>query len=306
MTDRLCPVDRCGAALPPGAVICRGCATKLRLDLREVPALLVELDLALSRQTSMPAVGGLARCEREDCPHDVDEPGCVAGVRLDVDERASDARTALVHVLMGWARVYEEELPPRPEQTLGPICWPVHGLSAWWPRQCRHLSCVAAYLHLRRLDVEEALTTPAGQAGLLAARDLAGRPWAADLAGEVRDAIRRGWVAVDRPPDSSVVGQCPGCGRTLYGPEGADLVTCRACGERCNRVEVREASLAESRKLVTIVQLADALEVPERTARSWVRRGKLTVRRYDMDGRPLYRVSDGQALKGRGEAEEAG
>lgn len=279
MTDRPCPVERCGAALASGQEICRGCTNRARLDLREVPALLVELDLALSRQTRMAAGDGMTRCARQDCPHEVDEPGCVAGVTLDLDTRASEARLALVLCLHGWARVWDEETPPTTVTFTGRPYSP---------------------------ERDRALSSTAGQAGLLyAVPDLGSRPWAADLAREVRDAVEEGWRAVDRPPDTTVVGRCPECGRTLYGAEGAVTVRCRNCGTTCNRVEVREASIAESRILVTAAQMGTALGIDPARVRQWRARGLLTVRRYDLAGRPLYRVADGQALALRGVDDES-
>ena len=268
MTDRPCPID--GTGLPPGAVICHGCTTRTRLMLREVPELLHQLDLTISRQTSMPAAGGILRCGRDDCTHDVDEPGCVAGVRLDMDVRASDARLTLTTCLHGWARVWDEETP----------CLDVPGV--------------------RRLRARVISDARWQAATLAAVQDLGSRTWAADLAREIRDAVDEGWRAVDRPPDVAVVGRCPECAHTLYAPADADLVRCRNCSGTFNRVDVREASLAESRKLLTIVQLAQVLEVNERTVRSWRSRGQITVVRYDLDGRPLYRIADGQRLKAAG------
>lgn len=262
MSDRPCPLD--GVPLREVEVICAGCGARTRTLLREVPALLVELDTAISRQTSMPPASGVGGCPK-GCGHQEDATACVAGVQLVLDTRASDARIALEHVLMGWARVWDEETP--------------------------------------LIERSRLLWTPGGQAVLLAAVMLSiqNRQWAGDLAREVRAAVEEGWAAVDRPPDLAVVGRCSECGYALYAPEGVDLVRCRNCGETAVRIDVREASLAESRKLVTIVQLAIAIEVPERTARSWVTRDRLIRVRCDIDGRPLYRVSDGAALKARAE-----
>jgi hypothetical protein len=157
----------------------------------------------------------------------------------------------------------------------------------------------------RRLR-DRMLSTAQGQAALLWSwLPLIGAPaWLPDLARELRDALDEAWAAVERPADSTVVGRCPQCSTTLYAPETAAVVRCRACGTSGLRDDIREASLAVARRLLPIVQLAEALKIPERTARSWVRREKLTAVRCDIDGRPLYRVADGQALKARGEDAE--
>lgn len=267
MTDRPCPLD--GTALPPGAVICAGCTTRTRQYLREVPAVLDELDLALSRQTSMPPAGGTGGCP-EGCGHGEDDPGCVAGVRLVLDVRASEAALALRLCLHGWARVWDEETH--------------HDPSLW---------------HLRAQAIATA-QAQAQAATLALVADLARRAWAPDLAREIRAAVEEGWAAVDRPPESRVVGNCPVCGVALYAPEGAEMVRCRNCSTVSVRVEVREASLAESRKLVSAVQMASVLGLHPVTGparvRQWKARGLIEVVRHDVDGRPLYRVADGQAL----------
>jgi hypothetical protein len=283
MTDRPCPVD--GTALPPGAVICAGCTTRTRLLLREVPDLLDQLDLTISRQTSMPAAGGIVRCGRDDCSHDPDEPGCVAGVRLDLDVRASDARLALTTCLHGWARVWDDETP---------VLRQLPGL--------------------RKLRDHVISDTPSQARTLAAVPDLGSRPWAADVAREIRAAVDEGWRAVDRPPDLTVVGRCPECAHTLYGPADADLVRCTNCSGTFGRVDVREASLSESRVLLTAAQLGTALadgdaEAADRIAasvRKWRQRGLITVVRNNLKGQPLYRVADVQKLLSRVDPKEIG
>lgn len=295
IATRTCPLD--GADLPPGAVICRACVGRTRGLLQAVPGYLQALDEALSRQTAMHAVGGRGGCP-EGCTHDPDDPGCVAGVRVDVDDRASDARAALLTVLHGWVRVWDEETP-RHLLVEGPLCW---GAARG---ACGHASCRAVRLGLADRERDRLLATPAGQAGLLRGiRDLISRPWAAELVGELRDVARQVVAAIERPPDMTVIGRCTTCRTPLYAPEGADAVRCSSCGQSALRDDVRDASLAESRTLVTIVQLAEILGVPERTVRSWRHRGRLVAVRSDLAGRPLYRVRDGQALRARGEDTE--
>lgn len=295
LTTRPCPLD--GADIPPGAVICTACTGRARTDLQAIPGLLQDLDEAISRQTAMHAIGGRGGCP-QGCTHGPDDPTCVAGISIDIDARASDARVALITALHGWVRVWAEETP-RPPLLEGPLCW---GSAR---RACGHASCRAVRLGHADRQRDRLLATPAGQAGLLRGiPDLIARPWAAELATELRDAVRQAMAAIDRPPDLTVIGRCPTCRQALYAPEGADVVRCSSCGQSARRDDVRDASLAESRTLVTIVQLAEVLGVPERTARSWRQRGRLIVARYDLAGRPLYRVGDGQALRALGEDTE--
>jgi len=285
-----CPLD--GAGLPVGAVLCPGCTQRTRLALRDVPELLRELDVTISEQVTLTSTAATATCTRPGCTHGDDEPGCGQGVTLGMDSRASDARTALVHVLHGWARCWDEETPvPAPDEAIGPT----HG------GICRHASCWRVQRAARQdafcaLRVRM-LATAAGQARLLAGvPDLAAREWAPELAREIRDAVRAAERAIDRPPDVEVVGRCQGCGTTLYAPVGAPLVECPSCGRREGREDMREASLAQARTLLPAHQLAAVLHVDPARVRQWIRRERLVPVRADMDGRPVYRIADGQAL----------
>ena len=51
--------------------------------------------------------------------------------------------------------------------------------------------------------------------------------------------------------------------------------------------------------------MGTALGIDPARVRQWRARGLLTVRRYDLAGRPLYRVADGQALALRGVDDES-
>lgn len=264
--SRTCPID--GSGLAPGAVICPGCARRTQILLREINApadLLRELDVTISRQSVMRPDGDSEQCP-DGCTHAADDPGCVAGVRVDVDTRASDARRALVDVLARWAARWAAETTIR----------------------ATHAPTVAALM-----------SSPRGHASLLARiRDLPGRAWAADMAAEVAAAVDAAWRAVDRPPDVKVVGRC-GCGAALYATEHVSGARCRHCGTVTVVADARRAALAESSELLPASDLAAALHVPGGTVKSWVGRGALVRVRYDLSGRPLYRVSDGAVLARR-------
>jgi hypothetical protein len=290
MTTRTCPLD--GAALASGQVLCGGCLTRWRLDLEEIPGLLRELDVAITRQTSMPAASGTIRCATTTCDHGPDATGCVQGVRLDLDARASEASAALRLSVHGWARILDGEWTvPDPEPDPGEVA---PGQMADRDRVRRRNETLTKVRSTR----DRMLSTPTGQVALLrlAGRVVAAADWLPGAAREIRDAVRDGWAAVDRPADMQVVGRCPECSRTLYGPEGATTVRCAGCGELRDRDAVREASLAESHTLVTAAQLAAVLGAQPGTVRSWVSRGRLTAVRCNLSGQPLYRVADGQAL----------
>jgi hypothetical protein len=249
MTDRPCPL--CSASLAPGAEICGGCAQRLRNQLRAVPELLAELDLAITKQTTAGGQG-------------------LGGSGLDFDPVASEAAVALRLCLHGWARVWDEETP-------------------------RDVTAGGA-------ERDRALSSAAGQAGLLAGARLASRPWAPEVAEEVRQAVTRAWAAVDRPPDTEFVGWCPDdCGAALYAAQGAAQTRCRACGAPWDVQASRDSLLAAAVDvLAPAATLARALGVEPATLRQWRRRGQLVPAEVTTDGRPLYRVADVQALRARG------
>jgi hypothetical protein len=209
--------------------------------------------------------------------------------------RASDALTALQHVLMGWARVWEEE-NPLPTLVLGPADG---GFGD------PHESCQATMRTRLAHEVREIwIAAPRLQARFLA-HALTGRePWAAELVVQVRDAVSEAERAIDRPADVGIVGRCQQCGASVYAAQDAAVVRCRACGERAAREDVREASLAEARGLLPAADLARVLDVDPARVRKWASRGRLVRRRYDADGRPLYRIADGARLAQRATSDD--
>lgn len=305
-TDRPCPVvlrdGVCGRPLPPGAEACGACTTNLRLDLEAVPVALAELDVAITRQTHMTAAGGGSGCP-EGCGHWPESPYCVAGARLTFDARASEAALALRLVLHGWIRVWDEETPIA-DVVEGPLCGPRrHFARTTYVPGCTHDSC-RRVLFTTTAETGRALQigTPEAQAHTLAARvpQLAGRPWLPDLATELAAALREAWAACDRPPDQRVVGRCmtDGCGAPVYAAEGSTSTTCRPCGTRWEVQALRDASLAAAEHFaLPAVALAVVLGVPAGTIRSWRSRELLSPVGVNAAGQPLYRVSDGHALK---------
>jgi len=181
-----------------------------------------------------------------------------ASVKVDFDEAASDARLALVILLHGWVRVWAEE---------------THILAERAPAVARLMA------------------GPRGQAALLAGQQFGSRPWACDLASELRDATADAWRVVDRPPDMSFVGWCrpDTCGRALYAPGGLPMVTCRACGSQWDVEASRAVMLAAATgAALTKPDIARLLKVPVGTLHRWSSEGRIVPAWLDHAGRLHY------------------
>lgn len=104
-----CPAD-CGTDSPDG-LLCHACTTRLERDLGDVPALVAELDVTISRQDRVPSTSGGRRVTDPD-----EEPGLasIAHTRTPVGWRAVQAADDLGNCLTSWARaVLNEQIPWR-------------------------------------------------------------------------------------------------------------------------------------------------------------------------------------------------
>ena len=302
--SRPCPLERCGADLDDQREICRACDGRLRGQLRAIPELLEELDTSLARIGStwrepggVPGTAG-GRC-RPGCDHGADDPSCVEGVSLCMSDAASEAAMQLRVCLHGWVRVWDEQTPLPVGRIEGPRCLDMLRFL------CRHESCQAVadarHAAIERRLRDRGMSTAARQALLLASQPLAGRPWAPDLAREILEAVRAADRAVDRPPESVLIGTCDACHLAVYGHAESLVVTCR-CGQRYDARGLHAAALnasgddATAPASVIARALLDPLtRAPIVTAariRGWRYRGSLAVAGVDPDGRPLYRVAD--------------
>ena len=201
--------------------------------------------------------------------------GSRGGGGMVFDPIASEASAALRTVLHGWVRVWDEQTPG-------------------WTQL--------------RAGRDRLLSSSEGQAALLMVANLGSREWAPECADEIRRACAQGWAAVDIPPEQVFVGWCPdACGVPLYAREGAVQIQCRACGSVWDVQASRDAMLAAAHDVrATAAELARALDLDPALIRQWRRRGRLLAVDVDTAGRPLYRVSDVQALRSRPALRDAG
>lgn len=120
-----CPVPDCRLPARSG-LMCGACEAELSRALRSVPALVGDLDVTLSRQTSRMGRGGHG-----------------AAVPLAYDARASEAGYVLRSALVGWVRQLQEAKPePWPADTAQAMAgW----LSARLTRLVRHPAAQEAH-----------------------------------------------------------------------------------------------------------------------------------------------------------------
>jgi hypothetical protein len=126
--------------------------------------------------------------------------------------------------------------------------------------------------------------------------DIRKHPAVEELLDEITDAIEQARRAVDRPADRAYLGQCytelPGedgelvtCYAEIWSRPDASETTCKVCGVTHAVAERRAWLVEQARPMVVTAReasryLADvgAIEVNEKTIRSWVTRGKLLMR----------------------------
>jgi hypothetical protein len=247
-------------------VICPRCERQTVLRLHDIPGLLRELETALSRQTTRIEASFGSSCP-PGCEHRLDDPGCAAGVRLELNPAAGQVASDLLGGISGVA--------------------------------CRLADEITTVNGPRVRSVTLLLSSPAGQAALLAgARGLAARPWSDDLARRLLDVTRAAWRVIDLPPDQAFVGWCPiPCRAALYARPGHEICVCRRCGSRWD-VERSRAQLLEriADQELTAVQIERALGIPASTVRWWKKEGKLLPSSMNAAGQPLYLVGDVRRL----------
>jgi hypothetical protein len=93
VTQNLCTVEHCGRPRPEYAFICASCAGQLRQDLGDIPALLDDLDITLSRQDVL-----LGK-----------SPSRSSVVPMPFKPATSETRWVLVNTVTTWVRLLHEE-----------------------------------------------------------------------------------------------------------------------------------------------------------------------------------------------------
>lgn len=273
----VCAVPRCDRPTHNQYVVCTACLAGLRADLRELPELLPELEVTLTRQN---ASGAEAVPEPPEEARTKDGPPAATTVLM-FRPLASDVGRHLHESLDVWARHLLEALDIDPIDALGPR--PEHRTTSPGPWTLE----LAAWLERH----------PDG---------IATNPDAGALVENLRYAIedvRR----IVFPRQLAYCGPCEEkCGEQLYAPHGAEHVRCRVCRRRWVIAD-RLAELSERAHgmLLSAEEMARALPriaaniaIPPLTAaqiRGFAFRGRLARHPYPR-GETRYKVGEVIAL----------
>jgi hypothetical protein len=261
-----CPVTECDRPRRGSEHVCGACAGQLGRDLGDIPALVDQLEVTLSRQTSGGAGGGNER-------------------PLPYDPRASEALDALRTTLVGWTRVLLDGMT-RPE---GPRC-----------EGCAHPSCTLIDYTTWPRDT----LTDMARWLLRRHRSLIRHPAAQEIVEEVGDVVRAAGRVIDRPAERWYAGPCT-CGVDLYARVGAVRVMCLACGAEHHIDQRREYLLSSLRDMLATASqaahiltqlLGSGVVLQPRTVRNWAVRGHIIAKGTDRQGRPLYRVAECEGM----------
>ena len=284
-TTTVCGVPRCDNPTHNQHIACTNCVDGLRRDLRQIPDLLAELEVTLTRQD---VTGGEHIPEPPEEARTKDGPPA-ASTALLFRPIASDVGEYLHDALATWTRHLLEAMrlgeaaAIRPTRTRDDR---TRELAAWLER---HPDAIA--------------TDP--EAGAL----VENIRWAIE---DVRRVIFPLQLAYYGPCDDD-------CGDQLYGPAGADHVRCRSCRRRwivADRIPLlRERAqgmfLSAEDMSRALPRLAADISIPPLTAsqiRGFGHRGRLTQYRPDprtwsvsADGEPIpppprYKVAEVVAL----------
>jgi hypothetical protein len=276
------PICSCSRPIKNSAFLCEVCTKVLEKRLAEMPALAEDLDTTRTRTSRIGGqnVGVVVRGSERPVPW---------------NDRAARMAVALKALVTTWAQ-HALELRQRPG---GPVC-----------RRCTHRSCCA----LRTYDPPTADSVAALSRYLLGTLPtLRHLPEVTQLADEVDAMVERISKVIDRPQELTYYGPCGSmdywpdgtlilcsarCPADLYGPDGAEKLTCTVCAAEHDVTTVRAYLLSEAEdQLVTAADLSKFLSAygePLRAERirQWASRGLLVAHGSDRAGRPLYRVSE--------------
>ncbi|MFY7069604.1 hypothetical protein ACOQFV_27415 [Nocardiopsis changdeensis] len=277
-TPGLCRTPECERTTTTATLVCDACTHRLAVALADVPGLLAELDVEITRQARRPRPAGHTRPTEPPLP---------------LDLHASEARDVLVRTLGMWRRTLAGDAQEAPGRPIGPFC----------RAGCGHPSCA-------RRRAAQPVPRGATVAALLRTLipDIRRHPEGGHLVDEITAAVdqaRYHLYGADTP-GYTLAGLCPDCGRPVYARPDAATAQChdRDCLGLVDtaqwRTDVRAQLAAQVLPLTEVRQALTTLghPVPLGTLKSWAHRGRLVPCWATDDGRqrPLYLVEDALAL----------
>lgn len=270
MSANPCAVDGCDRPVSD-AYVCTPCSLDLERALGDVRWLLDQLDVVLTRQTAKASGGYVSGTSEQPIPYDL---------------RASDAKDALVNLVLTWARLVEDE-HNEDEPPIGPT----HDFLCY-DESCRQIIGV----HMPSFGGVGTIAMWLGSFSGWIRTHAAG----ADAVSEIMAAVGAARRVIDVRPEKWYAGPCTtdGCGHDLYADRTAQAITCPACGERFDVAE-RRAFLLESARdhLGTVREIVGLFRgvVTRDQMNGWVRRERVVAKgSVTQRGRTIatYRVGD--------------
>lgn len=292
----------CGRVVGDALPLCASCADELTRDLFAVPGLVADMTVTEARQARMSRAGAVGgRSNEAPLPYAADRTGAPRSMPLD----------ALACAIAGWARDIADTAGLDIAALLD-----APGLRALTANQRGGPRSDPASLTVDGLlDFEVAAVWMAHDA-----QALRRHPAVDELHAEITDVVAHVRMAVDRLPELSYKGPCPGlwgdisgvlyqCGADLYAEKGQDWVKCRRCGSNHDVREINRIAMEHVEDMLfTASELHDLLAelgspVPKGTLWSWASRRQLRPRGWKRNGRitdhwihrndpPVYRLGD--------------
>lgn len=280
---------RCGRPTRDDGYFCDTCGASLTRALAEVPFLVEQVNITITRQRSAAIGGGGSKSSKaslEEYLADVASQG-LKGVQTPWHDKASTARRNLHDVLVLWVRLCAEE---GVRHTSGPERLPIDETAAL----SRWLMCRVDGLRLH-------------EAGCDAVEEIA------DAAAEVRRIVfwkrkNRSYLgtcglAVTDDEGNVEVEACPG---DVYADEGADVGTCDDCAQGVT-VVIRQAEITKKLEdhLCTPAEIATyavylGLQAPRQSVRRkvnhWAENKRILKRGEASNGDPMFRYGEVRPL----------
>lgn len=300
MTSTLCSI---GCGQPSETPMCRTCRSTLDRDLREIPTLLDEIEVTLTRR-GKPSGGGV---------------GFVTGTSvgaIPMDLGASAAGANLRDKLASWTADLWESYGPRWATCLG--CGArcaggheehqpaVEGIECRgrWEYRLDALDIAAHPLPLSRWILRHPNWVMAHSAAAELYDELTGAiRWVQDSVYGQGEPIYLGQCWAPVPLGDGIEGPLELCDAELSAPKGRREAACRSCGFRWNVAERRRWLLKEmENEVLTAADLSRALTayvdqaVTPAMIRNYANRGRLVAAGHKVLGPnkqwPMYRVGD--------------